>query len=38
MEVDDQYLETVTIHGREFQRHSIENNIHLVPVDEVVAF
>ena len=35
--MEDQYLETVTIHEREYQRHSIEHNIHLVPVDEVVA-
>ena len=34
-EVDDRYLETVTIHGREYQSHSIDNNINLVPVDEV---
>lgn len=34
-EVDDRYLEIITIHGREYQNHSIENNIHLVPVDEV---
>ena len=34
-EVDPKYLETVTIHGRDFQKHSIDKSIHLVPVDEV---
>ena len=34
-EVDPQYLELVTIHDRDFQKHSIDQSIHLVPVDEV---
>lgn len=34
-EVDSQYLEIVTIHDRDFQKFSIDNSIHLVPVDEV---
>ncbi len=34
-EVDSQYLEIVTIHDRDFQKHSIDNSIHLVPVDDV---
>lgn len=34
-EVDPQYLEIVTIHNRDFQKHSIDKSIHLVPVDEV---
>ena len=34
-EVDSQYLEIVTIHDRDFQKYSIDNNINLVPVDEV---
>ena len=34
-DVDPQYLETVTIHDRDFQKYSIDNSIHLVPVDEV---
>ena len=34
-EVDPQYLEIVTIHGRDFQKYSINKSIHLVPVDEV---
>lgn len=34
-EVDPQYLEIVTIHGRDFQKYSIDKSIHLVPVDEV---
>lgn len=29
------YRRTVTIHGREFQQYSVENSIHLVPIDEV---
>lgn len=33
--MDPQYLEVVTIHDREFQKYSIDNSIHLVPVDEV---
>ena len=33
--VDRQYLETVTVHGREYQKYSVEHSIHLVPVDEV---
>ena len=35
IEVDPQYLETVTIHHRDFQKYSIDNSINLVPVDEV---
>ena len=34
-EVDPQYMEIVTIHDRDFQKHSIDKSIHLVPVDEV---
>ena len=34
-EVDLQYLETVTIHDRDFQKYSVDNSIHFVPVDEV---
>lgn len=34
-EVDQRYLETVTIHGRDFQAYSITHGIHLLPVDEV---
>ncbi|KAL9633119.1 MAG: hypothetical protein Q9164_004887 [Protoblastenia rupestris] len=33
-EVDDEYLETIDIHGRDFQKYSIDHNVHLVPVDE----
>jgi hypothetical protein len=33
--VDGQYLQIITIHGRDFQKYSIDNSIHLVPVDEV---
>ena len=35
--LDSEYLETVTIHDREYQKHSVDNNIHLVPVDEVAS-
>lgn len=35
IEVDSQYLQIVTIHDRDFQKYSIDNSIHLVPVDEV---
>lgn len=34
-EVDPLYLEIVTIHDRDFQKYSIDNSVHLVPVDEV---
>ena len=34
-EVDPQYLEVVPIHDRDFQKHSIDNSVHFVPVDEV---
>ena len=34
-EVNDEYLETVNTHGREFQKYSIDNNVHLVPIDDV---
>ena len=33
--VDSQYLELVTIHGRDFQQYSVDKSIHLVPVDDV---
>lgn len=33
--VDGEYLQITTIHGRDFQKYSIDNSIHLVPVDEV---
>lgn len=32
--VDPKYQELVTIHDRDFQKYSIENIVHLVPVDE----
>lgn len=34
-EVDHIYLEIVTIHDRDFQKYSIDNSVHLVPVDGV---
>lgn len=33
--VERQYLQLTTIHGRDFQKHSADNYIHMVPVDEV---
>ena len=33
--VPAEYQETVTIHDREFQKYSIDNSIHLVPIDDV---
>lgn len=33
--VERQFLQLTTVHGREFQTHSINNSIHMVPVDEV---
>ncbi|KAI4207878.1 MAG: hypothetical protein LQ348_000428 [Seirophora lacunosa] len=35
--LDSQYIRLTTIHGRDFQRYSIERSIHLVPVDEQEA-
>ncbi|KAL2046992.1 hypothetical protein N7G274_001010 [Stereocaulon virgatum] len=32
--VDPKYRELITIHDRDFQKYSIENTVHLVPVDE----
>ncbi|KAL8776293.1 MAG: hypothetical protein Q9194_003248 [Teloschistes cf. exilis] len=32
--LEGKYIELTTIHGRDFQTFSIENTIHLVPVDE----
>lgn len=34
-DVERQYLHLTTVHGREFQTYSINNSIHMVPVDEV---
>lgn len=33
--VERQYLQLTTVQGREFQTYSINNSIHMVPVDEV---
>ena len=33
--MESQYLQTVTVHGREYQKFSIDYAIHLVPVDDV---
>ncbi|KAL8627445.1 hypothetical protein Q9189_006853 [Teloschistes chrysophthalmus] len=35
--VKEEYFKLATIHGRDFQKYSIENTIHLVPVDEEEA-
>lgn len=37
-EVDHIYLEIVTIHDRDFQKYSIDNSVHLVPVDGEEAY
>ena len=34
MDVDPRYLNVVTIHGREFQKFSVDHSIHYSPVDE----
>ena len=34
-DIDPQYLHTVSIHGREYQRFSIEHSIYFSPVDDV---
>ena len=28
-------MDTMTIHGREFQKHAVENNVQYQPIDEV---
>ena len=33
--VDDRYVQLTTIHGRDYQKFSIDHGIHMVPVDEV---
>ncbi|KAL3488999.1 S-adenosyl-L-methionine-dependent methyltransferase [Aspergillus germanicus] len=33
-ELDDEYLRTVSVHGREYQQYSIDNQISFEPVDE----
>jgi hypothetical protein len=35
VEVDPEMDATVTIHGRDFQKYAIENDIQYMPVDEV---
>lgn len=35
VEVERQYLRLTTVHGRDFQKYSIDNSIHMVPIDEV---
>ena len=35
-DVDPRYLHTITVHGREYQRHAVENAIQFLPVDEVL--
>ncbi|KAL8900978.1 MAG: hypothetical protein Q9192_000801 [Flavoplaca navasiana] len=32
--VDDRYVQLTTIHGRDYQKFSIDHGIHMVPVDE----
>ncbi|KAL4807051.1 hypothetical protein BDV18DRAFT_159272 [Aspergillus unguis] len=33
-DLDDEYLHTVSIHGREYQKYSIDNQVSFEPVDE----
>ena len=33
--VDNQYVQLTTVHGRDYQKFSIDHGIHFVPVDEV---
>ena len=35
--VPAEYLRTINIHGRDFQKYSVDHSVHLVPVDEVEA-
>lgn len=35
--VDSQFLRTVTIHGRVYQKYSVDNVVHFEPVDEVIS-
>ena len=35
LEVPDLYRRRITLHDRAFQQYSVDNSIHLVPVDEV---
>ncbi|KAL8746142.1 MAG: hypothetical protein Q9190_001805 [Brigantiaea leucoxantha] len=32
--VPAEYLRTINIHGRDFQKYSVDHSVHLVPVDE----
>jgi hypothetical protein len=33
--IDEELLETVVRHGREYQRYAVENGIYFAPIDEV---
>ena len=35
--VDTKYQETTQVHGRVFQRFSIDNRLYCVPIDDVSA-
>ncbi|KAJ5081781.1 hypothetical protein NUU61_010045 [Penicillium alfredii] len=37
IELDGEYLDTITVHGREYQKYSIEHRIYFGPVDEEEA-
>ncbi|KAJ5444601.1 uncharacterized protein N7458_008473, partial [Penicillium daleae] len=37
VELDRQFLDTVTVHGREYQKYSIDNRIYFGPIDEEEA-
>jgi hypothetical protein len=36
IELDREYLDTVTVQGREFQKYSIDHRTYFGPVDEVI--
>ncbi|KAJ5363655.1 uncharacterized protein N7496_009368, partial [Penicillium cataractarum] len=37
VELDREFLDTVIVHGREYQKYSIDNRIYFVPIDEEEA-
>jgi hypothetical protein len=35
--LDENLKQTVTIHGRDYQRYSLQNNVYFSPIDEVLT-
>lgn len=35
IELDSEFLETITVQGREYQRFSIDNHVYFGPIDDV---